>query len=78
MNLESPARVEPGAHDPERPLLRLSPESAGLAARLVFMTGGALTESTRRFVEAEDHVVLEKPFRDAELFDVVHAAARRV
>lgn len=48
-----------------------------LRTRIVFMTGGALTESTRRFVEAESHVVLEKPFADTDLFAVIDAAARR-
>jgi signal transduction histidine kinase len=42
-----------------------------LARRFVFVTGGAYTPEARRFVERVPNVVLEKPFRMAELRRII-------
>jgi PAS domain S-box-containing protein len=46
----------------------LAPELAG---RMIFVTGGAFTQSSREFVEANHAICLEKPFELAALRDLV-------
>jgi CheY-like chemotaxis protein len=43
---------------------RLAP---GLAARVVFVTGGAFTAAARAFLEGVDNPRLEKPFSPADV-----------
>ena len=45
----------------------------GLSSRVVFMTGGAFTAATKKFLEAVPNVHVEKPIQPHRLFD----AARR-
>ncbi|MFT3917814.1 MAG: ATP-binding protein [Anaeromyxobacteraceae bacterium] len=49
-----------------------------LAARFVFVTGGAFTERSRAFLERTQVACVEKPFEPARLREVVHRAARQV
>jgi signal transduction histidine kinase len=51
-------------------LVEIAPEQA---ARLVFMTGGAHTERTRRFLDSERRPVLEKPIDPDRLRRIVDA-----
>jgi PAS domain S-box-containing protein len=46
-----------------------------LATRFVFMTGGAFTERSRRFVDALPDRILRKPFGDPELLEIVASRA---
>jgi signal transduction histidine kinase len=54
-------------------LQRLSPE---LAARVVFVTGGAFTEGARAFLDAVPNLRIEKPFGANELRAVISARLR--
>lgn len=46
-----------------------------LASRIVFMTGGAFTESARDFLAHHDNLVLHKPFALHDLQDIIRRAA---
>ena len=48
-----------------------------LAARFVFVTGGAFTERSRAFLERTQVACVEKPFEPARLREVVHRTARQ-
>ncbi len=63
----------PGMTGPELHARVLS-ERPALAARFVFMTGGAVTSQAEHFLAATPNPLLQKPFRPAELTD----AMRRV
>ena len=52
---------------------RLAEERPELAARMVFMTGGAFTERARNFVHENEHRMVSKPF---ELDEVIAALER--
>ncbi len=49
-----------------------------LAARFVFMTGGATTERARQFLAEVENPTLEKPFRAATLEQVLASVNQRV
>ena len=49
-------------------LANVSPE---LRLRTIFMTGGAYTERTRRFLATEPVAVVSKPFRRKELLEAI-------
>jgi len=49
-------------------------EHPDLAARMVFVTGGAFTDETRAFLSRIDNPVFHKPFRIRVLRDVIAAA----
>lgn len=51
-------------------------ESPALAARFVFVTGGAFGERARAHVEATKQPVVTKPFRRSEVLSVVELVAR--
>ena len=55
-------------------LSRLSPE---LAARMVFLTGGAFTPYARAFLNEVTNLRLEKPFSSEELRGLVQAMLAR-
>nr|MCH9685775.1 response regulator [Deltaproteobacteria bacterium] len=69
-----------GGQDVYEHLQEHAPE---LAARVIFMTGGAFTPSAQRFIRTVDNIVLTKPFAPVDLreaIDVVldqHHDARR-
>lgn len=48
----------------------------GLAARLVFITGGAFTPTAREYLDQVDNLRLEKPFKTAQLQALVAARVR--
>ena len=54
---------------------RVAERSAELAARFVFVTGGAFTERARVFVQRAGAPVIEKPFELARLVPVLRARA---
>jgi signal transduction histidine kinase/DNA-binding response OmpR family regulator len=49
----------------------LRKDRGGLAARIIFMTGGAFTERSRAFLDAVPNLCLEKPFDAYELRRVI-------
>jgi signal transduction histidine kinase/ActR/RegA family two-component response regulator len=49
----------------------LRKDRGGLAARIIFMTGGAFTERSRTFLDAVPNLCLEKPFDAYELRRVI-------
>jgi DNA-binding response OmpR family regulator len=49
----------------------LGAHNAELAARMIFMTGGAYTDASRRFLDAVDNPHIQKPFDVDELLDLV-------
>ncbi len=53
---------------------RLAREAPGVAARLVFLTGGAFTPAARDFLDRVPNARLEKPFEPQALRDVVAGA----
>lgn len=53
---------------------RLRPD---LQARMVFITGGAVSPRTRAFAERDDVTVLTKPFRVDDLLAVIESLAAR-
>ena len=55
-------------------LARARPE---LAARMVFISGGAVTERTRAFAERPDITLIAKPFAVDQLLGALASAARR-
>jgi CheY-like chemotaxis protein len=50
---------------------RLAADAPALAARFVFLTGGAFTERAREFLDRVPNPRLEKPFDPATLREVV-------
>jgi CheY-like chemotaxis protein len=55
----------------------LSARAPGLAARLVFVTGGAADDAARRFLQTVANPVLEKPLPPEVLREVVAESIRR-
>lgn len=53
---------------------RLEAERPELAQRLIFLSGGAFTEETARFLRSTQRVVLDKPFHMAALREAVDRA----
>jgi two-component system, NtrC family, sensor kinase len=49
----------------------LDERDAELASRMIFMTGGAYTEASRRFLGSVDNPQIQKPFDVSELLDLV-------
>jgi PAS domain S-box-containing protein len=54
---------------------RMLAETPALAARMVFLTGGAFTREAAEFLESVPNPRLEKPFTPAQLRDVVATVA---
>jgi PAS domain S-box-containing protein len=54
----------------------LAGRDPGLAARMIFITGGALHASTRGFLESVGNPVLEKPFATERLVRLIEETAR--
>ncbi len=50
---------------------RLKADRPDLAARMVFMSGGAFTERAARFLQGPGRSHVEKPFDSARLRDLV-------
>lgn len=49
----------------------------GLEERIIFMTGGAFTNATRRFLAQVDNPCLDKPFTVEEVFDLIRSQMAR-
>jgi CheY-like chemotaxis protein len=52
----------------------LSSHDRGLAARVIFVTGGAVTQKAREFLAHHDHAVVSKPFEPREILAAVARA----
>ena len=53
---------------------QLREEHPALAERMIFMTGGAYSAESKRFLESDDFTVLSKPFPSAELETLIARA----
>jgi hypothetical protein len=59
--------------DLHRELLLLAPDQA---QRMIFLTGGAFTESGREFLDRVPNPRVEKPFEVPKIFAIIAGAAR--
>jgi DNA-binding response OmpR family regulator len=55
----------------------LDQRHADVAGRMIFMTGGAYTDASRRFLDAVDNPRIQKPFDVDELLQIVERISPR-